>query len=91
MGYSKRHIISAALALLAGLPILLLLALQLWQHGVRREMKEKLDELYDLAKQAEGAGKAAKLFGKWGWGAVGFIGAGVMTFWREIVAVLFKH
>lgn len=56
-----------------------------------REMKEKLDELYDLALQAQGAGKAAKLFGKWGWGIVGFIGAGVMTFWREIIAVLFKH
>lgn len=61
------------------------------RDAVMQKIERKVDEMYDLAKQAEGAGKAARLFGKWGWGVVGFIGAGVMTFWREIIAVLFKH
>ncbi len=38
----RRHIASACLVLL-GLPLLLLLGMQLWQYGVRQEMKEKLD------------------------------------------------
>lgn len=54
MGASNRHIISAALAFLAGLPILLLLGLQVWQQEVRREMKEKLEtaELQTLVLRA---------------------------------------
>lgn len=56
-----------------------------------REMKDKLDDLYDLAQQAAGAGKAARMFGKWGWGLAGGVGAVILTFWSELVTIIFKH
>lgn len=64
------------------------------ERGIARDTKiekmdEKLDSLVNMATQAEGAGKAAMLFGKWGYGFGGVIGATIISNWTAIRKALF--
>jgi ABC-type transport system involved in cytochrome c biogenesis permease component len=45
-------------------------------------MDKKLDVLMDMAAQAQGAGKATMLFGRWGYGVIGAIGGAIITNWQ---------
>lgn len=47
-------------------------------------MSAKLDKLVTMAAQAEGAGKTALLFGKWGYGLAGVIGATFISNWQAL-------
>lgn len=48
------------------------------------EMDQKLNRLVEMANKAEGAGKAALLFGKWGYGIAGVIGATIIANWQSV-------
>ena len=52
-------------------------------------ISKKLDTLVDMAAQAEGAGKAAVLFGKWGYGIAGVIGATIIGNWQALKKAFF--
>jgi len=47
-----------------------------------RAMDKKLDVLMDMAAQAQGAGKATMLFGRWGYGVIGVIGGTIISNWQ---------
>lgn len=47
-----------------------------------RVMDKKLDVLMDMAAQAQGAGKATMLFGRWGYGVIGVIGGTIISNWQ---------
>lgn len=55
------------------------------QQRVRAEAalatQRKVDELHTLAIEARGAGRAAAMFGKWGYGVVAAAGALLATYW----------
>lgn len=52
-------------------------------------MDKKLDGLVDMANEAKGAGKAAMMFGKWGYGIIGVIGATIISNWEAVKKALF--
>lgn len=52
-------------------------------------ISEKLDRLLSLVAQAEGAKKTAMLFGKWGWGISGVIGATIVANWQGVKKLFF--